>query len=364
MLVRTALVFALMSMSAATAFALEDKKPVEKPAEAPVKVLMVGDKAPALTIESWPKGTPVNSYAPGNVYLVDVWATWCGPCIASMPHLTELQKKYGQKGLTVIGLTSMDTRGNSLEKVEAMVKDKGDVMAYTVAWDKGRETNSAYMRAAQRNTIPTAFLVDQSGCIAYIGHPKDIDSVLESVMAKTHDIKALAAAYKQGRDIEAKVAPLRAQYDEGMKARDWDAVLDAAEQLLALDPAKFGPMAAMKFRVLAREKNDCDKAYAFVQSYFDGAGKNEWKWMTVTAFEIVDPNSTITRRDLDLGLKLAERGNELSKGEQAMALDTLARVYFSRGDIAKAVEIETKAAAIDKGLEAKLAEYKAELAKR
>ena len=91
-----------------------------------------------------------------------------------MPHLSDLQKKHADKGLTIIGVTAEDPR-NSLEQVEAMVADKGDTMAYTVAWDDARKTNDAYMKAAKQNGIPCAFIVDGNGKIAYIGHPMYLD---------------------------------------------------------------------------------------------------------------------------------------------------------------------------------------------
>src|SRR5438876_8031237 len=83
--------------------------------------LNIGDRAPALKIDKWVKGEPVTEFQTGKVYVVEFWATWCGPCIKSMPHNTEVQKKFKDKGVTVIGVTSEDTRGNKLPKVEKMV---------------------------------------------------------------------------------------------------------------------------------------------------------------------------------------------------------------------------------------------------
>ena len=184
--------------------------PASSPASAPqTTTLGVGDAAPALNIEKWVKGAPVQQFEKGKVYMVEFWATWCGPCITSMPHISELQKKYRDQGFTVIGVTSKDSRGNSLEKVEKMVTDKGDTMGYTVGWDKDRATNEAFMTAAKQNGIPCSFLVDRNGKIAYIGHPMSIDSVLEQVIAGKHDIEKLKAEAAEARLREEKAEALR-----------------------------------------------------------------------------------------------------------------------------------------------------------
>jgi thiol-disulfide isomerase/thioredoxin len=56
--------------------------------------LKIGDPAPPLAVSKWVKGTPVKKLGDGQVHVVEFWATWCGPCKVSIPHLTELAKKY------------------------------------------------------------------------------------------------------------------------------------------------------------------------------------------------------------------------------------------------------------------------------
>lgn len=70
--------------------------------EIELKPLESGDTVPSLKPLQWVKGTPVD--VGGKVTLVEVWATWCGPCLDSIPHLTELQKKYADK-LNIVGFT-------------------------------------------------------------------------------------------------------------------------------------------------------------------------------------------------------------------------------------------------------------------
>src|SRR5437773_620495 len=67
----------------------------------------LGMSAPALNVAEWVKGQAVNLNAGKGriIYVVEFWATWCPPCRASIPHLTELQKKFKDKGVTFIGIS-------------------------------------------------------------------------------------------------------------------------------------------------------------------------------------------------------------------------------------------------------------------
>src|SRR5687768_18516505 len=65
--------------------------------------LRVGDAAPAIKYSKWLKGEPVSSFDGDQLYILEFWATWCGPCKGAMPHLTKLQKKYKGK-VTIIGV--------------------------------------------------------------------------------------------------------------------------------------------------------------------------------------------------------------------------------------------------------------------
>ena len=175
--------------------------------------LKPGDAAPPLQVETWVKGEPVKAFEKGKVYVVEFWATWCGPCIAGMPHLSQVQSEFKDKGVTIIGVTSVD-QNNTLEKVRTMVADKGDTMGYTVAWDTERKTNAAYMEAAGQGGIPCCFLVDKEGKLAYIGHPYWLDEPLAAVVAGKWDVKAdnerLSKIQKElseiGREADAKKA--------------------------------------------------------------------------------------------------------------------------------------------------------------
>lgn len=129
--------------------------------------------------------------------LIDFWATWCGPCRTSIPHLTELQKKYKDKGVVFVGVSN-----ETLEKVQPFVEEQGEKMEYVVALDKENLTNQDYMRAYGRNGIPCSFIINKKGQIVWVGHPMTMDKPLEEIVAGTFD---LAAAIKAD-EMRAKIA--------------------------------------------------------------------------------------------------------------------------------------------------------------
>ena len=70
------------------------------------QVELIGQDAAPLKIETWVNGPPVtDADLKGKVVFLDFWAVWCGPCIATFPHLKEWNEKYADKGLVMIGVT-------------------------------------------------------------------------------------------------------------------------------------------------------------------------------------------------------------------------------------------------------------------
>jgi len=138
----------------------------------------LGDAAQPLTGLEWVKGGPVE-IKPGTVHVIEFWATWCPPCRASIPHLTELQHKYKDKNLVVVGIST-----EKVNVVKPFVEKMGGEMDYAVAVDRTGAADRGYMRAFGRNTIPSAFVVGPDGKLLWVGHPLDkMDAVLEKVLA-------------------------------------------------------------------------------------------------------------------------------------------------------------------------------------
>jgi len=368
---------AMVLMLSGTAFGQEtpvkpDSKPaVTQPAEKKsdkLADLMVGDKAPALTIEKWVKGEPVTGFEKGKIYVVEFWATWCMPCVAGFPHLSEVQAKYKDKGLTIIGVSCRDTRGNTLEKVETMVKDKGDKMAYTVAWDTERKTNESYMKAAKQNFIPAAFVVDKEGMLAWVGNPNDpnggFETAIEEIVAGKHDLKAAAEKYKSAKADEIAESKIDSEMFKLQKlAADekWDEAITLADSLMGQSKAADKNIAMTKFQLLLIGKKDYPKAYEYANELATKY-KDDAMVLNAVAWSIVDPEAEVEKRDADVAMKIAAQAVKVTNEKDGMILDTLARCYWLKGDKAKAIELQKKAVTlspeeIKAQIEATLKEY-------
>jgi len=166
------------------------KEPAPQPQGNGTETAKLGQKAAALDGLTYVKGDAV-TLEEGKVYVVEFWATWCPPCLTSIPHLTEIQKQFKDKGVTVIGISNEA----DIEKVKSFVTEQGEKMNYTVAVDTEGKVGNGYMTAFKQNGIPTAFVVDGQSNVAWVGHPMNgLDEALGRVVAETPDSQAQAKA--------------------------------------------------------------------------------------------------------------------------------------------------------------------------
>ena len=99
----------------------------------------------------------------GKVVLMDFWASWCGPCRRSMPHLKELYAKYRGRGLVVLGVNLDKTRSAAL----GFMKKAG--VNFPVLFGSDNQQISSVLYGVRG--IPATFLIDKKGIIRYSGHP-------------------------------------------------------------------------------------------------------------------------------------------------------------------------------------------------
>jgi len=173
---------------------LEDLLPNLKKPE-----LWIGSSAPELSIAKFVKGDSVDGFESGQVYVVEFWATWCGPCIAAFPHLSEIQADYGEE-VRFIGVNIWERQEGQerMDMVEEFVAKQGDRMSYTVAVEDGTSMADNWMKPAGQGGIPAAFIVDGNSKIAWVGHPGEIDKPLKAIVDGEFDGKTAGEdAWKQ-----------------------------------------------------------------------------------------------------------------------------------------------------------------------
>jgi thiol-disulfide isomerase/thioredoxin len=93
----------------------------------------------------------------GKVVLVNLWATWCGPCIAEMPHLNEMQEKFRDKGFEIIGL---DTDDESKEDIDAFAAKQK--LNYQLGWADAA-LMSEFVKITRLAGIPQSLLINRDG---------------------------------------------------------------------------------------------------------------------------------------------------------------------------------------------------------
>lgn len=364
--------------------------------------LTIGSKAPQLDIEHWVsngngKFKPVKKFEAGKVYVVEFWATWCGPCVMSMPHLAATQEKYAEKGVQLISVSDED-----LETVEGFLKrpvkgsDKEEetygklTSAYCLTTDPDKSVNADYMEAAGQNGIPTCFIVGKSGQIEWIGHPMEMDEPLEKVVGDSWDRAAHLAKFKKDQQLSVLMAKVSRPMQSGNikaalkvldKARDEaagdDAMLsaiddlavrvnvfaamkkiqdgDAAAAIADIDaiaktakPAQKLQLAMAKCKALISivadsGKMDDQAAKALTEiaasKEIDANILNELAW---TVYEAASDDDKFSKPLIAAAAAAAEKA-VAKDPENGPVLDTLAHLVYLQGNIARAIELQTKA---------------------
>jgi thiol-disulfide isomerase/thioredoxin len=278
-------------------------------------VLNVGDVAPPLEVSAWIRGASKPLPQPGKVSVIEFWATWCGPCLANIPHLTELQHKYSDS-VVVVGATSPDDWGNTEQAVRNLVKVKGSALDYAVAWLP--ESRSAkyrgipynpWFRSAGIEFLPCAFVVGPDGRVAFIGDPLLVEKVVRALVHRDFDFGAARSQYLTFRESAA----LLSQLEDGISKKEKETALRLAKNILA------------------------------------GPGREDPRTLLAVSGEITQSPWNGDDAFLAVALEAAEKAVSLTSRQAPGMLDALARVWFLKGDPGKAVEIETLAVSLSEG---------------
>jgi thiol-disulfide isomerase/thioredoxin len=235
----------------------------------------IGNAPPPLQVREWIKGTPVRGFEKGNIYVVEFWATWCRPCIAAMPHLSHLSRKYRHK-VSFSAIAVYESRGakpTSITQLKEFVDGMGRRMDFNVAAEDTNFTVHDWLDAYGEDGIPTTFVIDREGKVAWIGHPHNLDTILRKIVKNTWDTRDMGQLLSkkiyndrwQKSDMEVidKVRKYQGVYDHLEDLGDPDSTLFVVNEMVKRHPdLKYTPwIVSYTFSALLR--TDPHKAYEF-----------------------------------------------------------------------------------------------------
>ena len=116
----------------------------------------------------------------GNVVLLNLWATWCGPCRGEMPHLIEMQDTYRAKNFEIIGLNTDDESVEDINKFAEEMK-----LNYTMAYADGALMKEL-INLSKFQGIPQSFLIDREGRLrgVFLGGGKNVIGKMKETVEK------------------------------------------------------------------------------------------------------------------------------------------------------------------------------------
>lgn len=179
----------LFALGCAAVFVMSAGMPLlaASPEKKENKTLASEDALPVLSLdglpEVWLQGTPVKEWEKDKVYIFEFWATWCGPCLAAMPHMEQLHQAFKDNPrMQIIGVNVMDRK--SPESLKEFLKNRPAPLTYTMAVDvDGKKTREKWLAPLNVDGIPHAFAV-RNGQLIWRGHPGKLSEEIMQAMLK------------------------------------------------------------------------------------------------------------------------------------------------------------------------------------
>lgn len=305
--------------------------------DSPREWLSIGDAAPELDLTYWLKGREIESFRKDDITVLVFWASWSMPSRNIVPVLSSLQERYRRDDVSIVVIS--DERPQTLVKFLA---EPGwyDTMGFSIATDPKRSTQRAYMEAAALGSIPSAFLIGRDGRVDWIGHPRDLAAPLDAVVKGAWDRAAAKARFEEeiapARDLFVRMQAMKSAF----RNEDWPRLLEMFDEAIAATEDDT-QLKIQKFQLMIGAMNRPEEGYAYGREllkefWSDSGALNNLAWYVVDY-------ERVRTRDLDFAMAAAKRAVELTKGENAAILDTVARVHYEQGDLDAALEWQRRA---------------------
>lgn len=305
----------------------------------------IGEAVPAINYGTWIKGQPFEQFEKDRLYVFDFWATWCVPCIASMPHLSTFAKE-NSKDVTVVAFNIWENPGSATfasiqTKVQKFVEKMGDKMALNVATDtEDQYLGQKWMLEAGKNGIPQTYII-KNGILLWAGHPANLDSMIQVVRDPGFHISAFKAKEEekaaQENAEQEKGMDLNTAIDNAVKANRADRAIAIIDSVAAALPAdQEGSLNFIKFITLFDHVGE-EPAISFLK---------EWQTSDPNFLPaigaIVIQKDGLSKATYRHAIALLNQVSDDPKGKHMM-LSEMALGYFKMGEYHSAIKMQKKA---------------------
>lgn len=318
----------------------------------------IGDPMPALEDSVvWLAGEPVPSFEPGRVHVIELWATWCPPCIPMIDHLSTIAAEQGDQ-VTVIGIAVGADVGIAPEE---FVEAHRTRFRYTVGMEARPDLMRQRLVGTEDLAIPHLMIVDRRGRLAWRNDPAvpeaGIDEALSRIIAGEHDLQAAAREDRRREAARQRAEPDLARLEKLESEGKIEEMVPLLKEMAAADSREFGGRgvdAFVQMLCLGREL----EAYRYGRS--------------LVATTVADQPSELVRmerailglpgvqyRDYGLALAAIRRAKALRGEDDPDFMFELAKVRFAAGDAAEAERLKAGAveAARENGWDSSYVEF-------
>ncbi len=314
-----------------------------------VKILGPGDAAPSLDGIQHVTGEVLTKFEPGTIYVLDMWATWCKPCIEAIPHMSEVALKYKDKGVKVFGVAIWETErpareGTLFDRVKKFAESNTEIK-YPISYaGENIEFAMRWMNGTDRKTIPTVFIIGKDGKFAWMGHPNmGMDQALEKIVAGNFDPVEEARVAKDREDKRQRGMRMAVKMQQRVQNKDWEAAQEIMANIVEVDPEMFAPAAVARMQVLVVEMKDAERANEWARACLDTYKSNSSVLREVSHHINNAPEGFV--RDTGLALELARAAEKAETKNEARTFVVLAEALAASGDAASARAVLEKAMA-------------------
>jgi hypothetical protein len=267
----------------------------------------------------------VDGFEPDRVYLIQFWTTWSRQSRQAFDGFSDLQDRFREQGLTVVGVTDEAPAAVAafLAGPDEPGPRWGERARYALAADPDGSVHAAYVDASGAQ-VPIVFIVGRDGKVEWIGLLRYVVPVVEAVMDGRWQRELFPVMMQRRSDLRRVLS--RGRIGEALEILD---------DLIARDVERSVRHRVRKFEVLLKIANYPDAAYVVGRALM----RDQWNdanLLNEIAWYVVDEPG-IGTRDFAFAMEAAQRANALTNGTSAPILDTVARVYWEQGKAGKAI---------------------------